>query len=495
VSQRSQREPLQVPQTGHDSDVIFVVLSQDNRIALSVDALFGSALLWDLPTSRVVRRFETDLNPDAVALSPSGDTAAICSDDRVGVWNLSTGRRLWQLASRHNNEESGGCLDLAFAQGGVSIVMAGSWSGRLFRASDGRLLQSFELPKDEPGSGRVFQHVAISPNGQLAFTAGVDGSGLWSIGEGRRIRTMEGTYPTGESVAFSHDGRRVVAGSGSKASMWDAETGRLIRTFERKNNGTISRIRFSDRDDALLAANSVEGTAWVWDVQTGAELRQFEGHGISGGIGEMPSFSDDGRFVIMRPSLSTDESPFQLRYLFDRRIRELNADVFRLWDARTGREVQSLRSAREPIRALALSPNGRFAAMAVGSSVSVFDLEAGGLLPDALSHEDSVNFVRFDHDGVLLLTESGDDDDLNVWNLKSLTRTPLIRPALPHDGIGIFDVPRSQSFSANGAVFPRSTMDAAFSLDGRVLVTREGNFLRVWRRVFSGNASASESTA
>src|SRR5262249_31574644 len=163
----SQKVPQQVPQAGHGSDTISVILSQNNRIALSVD-LHGLAILWDLQTNRVVRRFNTVFGVEAVALSPTGDTAAICSAERVGLWHLSTGRTLWQVGSRRDNNEADGCLDLAFAQGGVSIVMANSWSGRLFRASDGRVVRSFEVPKSDPGSHRVFQHVTISPNGQLA---------------------------------------------------------------------------------------------------------------------------------------------------------------------------------------------------------------------------------------------------------------------------------------------------------------------------------------
>src|SRR5262249_43183568 len=140
-----------------------------------------------------------------------------------------------------------------------------------------------------------------------------------------------------------------------------------------------------------------------------------------------------------------------------------------------GRELKALRSALEPVRALALSPNGRFAALAVGSTVSVFDLEAGGLLPDTLTHEEPVNLLRFDHNGQLLFSDSG-DDTLKVWNLKTLTSRTLVRPALPDDNMGVADVPRAQSTSSSS----RYTIDAEFSADDRLLVTREDNFLRVW---------------
>lgn len=213
-----------------------------------------------------------------------------------------------------------------------------------------------------------------------------------------------------------------------------------------KKIGWISQVRFTDDGKALLAACAVEGLAWIWDLATAKEIREFQGHGIPV-IGRTPTFSEDGRLVIAQPPTVDDESPFRLF-----QPRTPTPEWFRVWDASSGRQLSLLRSTRAPLTALALDPSGRFAAFAAGRNVTVLDLEAGGQLPDILTHAGSVDFMTFDHRGRRLLTNSS-DDTLTLWNLESGTGTPLARPVLPKMPEGIQDVPKSESLGVNGAVF------------------------------------------
>ncbi len=463
--------PNVVQQEGHPTDLVTVVITRDSRNVVSL-ALEGEVVLWDLSSTRVIRRISTFLGANVLAASPTGKTAAVCNEDFIGLWDLTTGRRQWRVAAAsaaERNGESAGCLDLAFTPDGMSIVMAGSWSGRLLSASDGRELRFFDGRKLPAGRRRVFQHVALSPDGRVAFTGGTDGAALWSIADAEVTRKID--YSGSRSVAFSHDGRLVAAGTLGRAAVWDVESGVELREFDKKI-GWVTEVRFAEDNKALLAACAIEGLAWVWDLATKAEVRQFEAHGVPV-IGRTPTFSYDGRLVIGQPVTVDDESPFRLL-----QPRTATAESFRVWEARTGRQVSLLRSTREPITASTLAPNGRFAALAVGRSVTVFDLEAGGQLPDVLSHAATVDFMTFDDDGGRLLTNSG-DDILTLWDVKTGTGRQLIRPALPRTTSGIQDVPKNES-SVNGAFFPRSTKGAVFTPNGESLVTREERFLRTW---------------
>jgi WD40 repeat protein len=473
-SQSRRAAPRIESQTAHVTDVVSIVISKDHRYAVSV-ALDGDAVLWDMATARVIRHFTTLAPANAVSLSPNGPTVAVCNEAIIGLWNLRTARQIWRVPARRNpddNQESFGCQDLAFTPDGRSIVMAGSWSGRLLDASDGRELRFFETPPSLAGRQRVFNAVAVSSDGRVAFTAGADGAAIWSIADARILRPLEESYLSAESAAISPDGRLVAAGSIGNARIWDVATGKRVKDLE-KNIGWISQLRFSDGGKTLLAACAVEGLAWSWDIATEAEMQHFEGHGVPV-IGRTPTFSDDGRLVIAQPATADDESPFRLL-----QPRTATPEWFRIWDASTGRQSNLLRSTRAPLTALALDLSGRFAALATGQAVTVFDLEAGGQLPDVLRHEQSVDFMRFDRQGRRLLTNSG-DDTLTIWDLRSGTGTRLIRPVLPRTGSGIQDVPKVESLGVNGAVFSRRTIDAVFSEDGRWLVTREEYFLRRW---------------
>src|ERR1700674_1925722 len=84
---------------------------------------------------------------------------------------------------------------------------------------------------------RTFAHpqvysVAFSPDGTRVITASGD-TKLWDATTGRLLRTFNGQSP----VAFSRDGTRILsvgqAPDGGAVKLWDAETGVLLRTFHR----------------------------------------------------------------------------------------------------------------------------------------------------------------------------------------------------------------------------------------------------------------------
>ena len=72
-----------------------------------------------------------------------------------------------------------------------------------------------------------------------------DGAELWNAVTGKRIRTFDKTGPV-LSVALSPDGRRVLTGLCRKgvdppaAILWDVATGNVIRKFEVQGDGITS---------------------------------------------------------------------------------------------------------------------------------------------------------------------------------------------------------------------------------------------------------------
>jgi WD domain, G-beta repeat/Caspase domain len=135
------------------------------------------------------------------------------------------------------------------------------------------------------------------------------------------------------SVAFSPDGCYVLTGSANKtARLWDIETGKEVRMFE-GHEARITSVAFSP-DGRYVLTGSGDNTARLWDRETGKEVRKFEGH--AAWITSV-AFSPDGRYVLTGSWDSTT----------------------RLWDAATGRELASMISFRDGTWAV-VDPEGRF---------------------------------------------------------------------------------------------------------------------------------------
>jgi NB-ARC domain/APAF-1 helical domain/WD domain, G-beta repeat len=193
--------------------------------------------------------------------------------------------------------------------------------------------------------------------------------------------------------------------------------GALLRTFISREGG-VSAVALLPGGRRVLSG-SWDGTLRLWDLETGEELRRFEGHKFH------PSLHSFLLNSVKAVAIQSDGRR-ALSCSDDGRIgRPATVFTLRLWDLETGAELRQWRS-EDSFKAVALlstgkraltgSDHGRFGRPATVFTLRLWDLETGEELRRFEGHEDRVNSVAVLSDDRRALSGS-DDRTLRLWDL------------------------------------------------------------------------------
>jgi WD40 repeat protein len=164
-----------------------------------------------------------------------------------------------------------------------------------------------------------------------------------------RVRlTLRGHTSDVWDVAYSPDGTQLAtASSDGTAKLWDAESGVEIFTLE-GHQKALRTVAYNPEGSQLATADE-EGVVILWDRRTGKISAKLTGH--SGSV-EKLAFSPDGKLLA---SASQDQS-------------------VRVWDAAIGEELVTLTVNKAVKPYVAFSPDGR-RLLTVGESIQWWDTE------------------------------------------------------------------------------------------------------------------------
>jgi WD40 repeat protein len=480
--------PEIVLQAGISTPQAQISFSPDGRVLASLGMYGNSIKLWEVSSGRLLRQLESSTPSMGASsltrpfrFSPDGKTVIAVADGRIRRWDVDSGR---ELPGAILPEAKSLIAVLLSEDGGtVAALNVVSQAVKLWDTKTGRELPAIKFADQEDIAADA--PLALSPDGKLlaAFTETVKGSGkgletrsqvtLWEVAGGRKTQTLKLPSRVTQfgvrgnqtaSLAFSPDGQWLALRDESMIKVWDAASGRELKSFATSVVSAdttdvflmfASRFQFS-ADHRLLSFVSDGNKINILDTASAATLQTLSGR--AGNIVGL-TFSADSKLF------ATSGSDNQIT----------------IWDVTSGRPLRAFSGAAMTVSDLAFSADGKTLVLAGPQGATVWELATGGVRrgvvlpaeyaegrPGALLARSSL----LSPDGKFLLAGSKLGGSMKVWEVASGRELP-----------GMVLTPGKE------------LANAAFSADGRTVALTDKNISRQTAKTLGAQSSAGQTAS
>ena len=367
-----------------------LAFSPDGKRLLSMGPMVGNngkgvVRLWEWSGDRPPHEYEVGKEfVTWLGWSAKGEPLAI-RDEREAVYlhELASGKSRRFACKEPAKSESGNYRDSRFAYtpAGQALALVDDKSIiHVWDSATGRERCSLHA-KD------VYK-LALSPDGRQLATLEGETLLIWDATTGKLLKTVNTDQKYVKTVVFAPDGKTVATAGVSGVRFWDAATGK--ERSRTQGEWTATQCLAFSGDGKTLATANYSGAFHLWDVKSGKGKAEPEGHRAAP---YGARFSPDGRRVVSCLSLDC---------------------TLHVWDAASGESLFRISHRNQWVRDAAFSLDGRtlfsswlddrvwFSDAANGERRRVLKIED----PERMDTEHSVESMRLSDDGKTLIVFS-----------------------------------------------------------------------------------------
>ncbi|MCK6473544.1 MAG: WD40 repeat domain-containing protein [Planctomycetes bacterium] len=280
-----------------------------------------------------------------------------------------------------------GADSLRFSDDGQWLLVSTRENGRqILRSASGELRTTFG------SKGSWSDWDKFSPDGTHVVTFDHDGPAkLWEADTGKALRTFSDEMYGG---LFSLDGSRLLTFSGGPVRLLDTSTGRPLLEWKRNSPEEVSSPLFLF-DKVRLATGHTDGSIRIWNIHTGEKL--FETEPVAHEAWRMAQ-SPDGQVLAA--------------------AWRKNSEAV-LWDLASYKKMFSLRGHKDTIQNIEFSADGsRLLTVSDDATVRIWDANDGTCLRTLDQFPDGIRLrdAHFSFDGLKIVTSEEDStEDPSPW--------------------------------------------------------------------------------
>jgi WD40 repeat protein len=340
-------------------------------------------------------------------ISRGGQVAAVrfegsrgSTSPKVQLVDLRSGRVVVEV-------DNGSPATAAAVSGGVTLLATGGTGShvvRLWTIPDGRLVRTFV------GHTGTITAIAFSTRGTLLATGATDGIGrVWRLSDGTPVSVLSGHINYLTDIAFSPDGTQVVTASLDRtARTWKAETGAALATCI-GGSEAVSSAQFAGSGRSIVVA-SLDGNARMFDTVVQPELSL---------VADLGAPVTDVAYTRLGDGLTATSGGRSYRIPLPH-----------------GPAVET--GPAGPVAAVITGPGGQQATID-GKDATI--THADGTTVSLVGHKARITALSFSADGSMVVTASADHDG-RVWDTRTGATVHVLR--------GHFAIVSGARFSPDG---------------------------------------------